>query len=128
MPPLNGENWSSASSRTVRLPSVLARGLHGLLQGRALHLADPFKRRNALARDRLELRPQLGRILGDELGPIARPAVHTIRPHTERVQASTAEIARLRPIVVNVVLYDRLAKQWGRVHDAFPPTDGARRQ
>ena len=25
---------------------------------------------------------------------------------------------------VNVVLYDRVAKRWGRVHGAFPPTDG----
>ena len=25
---------------------------------------------------------------------------------------------------VNVVLYDRLAKRWGRVRDAYPPTDG----
>ena len=28
---------------------------------------------------------------------------------------------------VNVVLYDRIAKRWGRVRDAFPPTDGALR-
>ena len=26
--------------------------------------------------------------------------------------------------VVNVVLYDRIAKRWGRVRDAFPPSDG----
>ena len=25
---------------------------------------------------------------------------------------------------VNVVLYDRIAKRWGSVRDAFPPTDG----
>ena len=25
---------------------------------------------------------------------------------------------------VNVVLYDRTAKRWARVRDAFPPTDG----
>ena len=24
---------------------------------------------------------------------------------------------------VNVVCYDRIAKRWGRVRDAFPPTD-----
>ena len=24
----------------------------------------------------------------------------------------------------NVVLYDRIAKRWGHVRDAFPPTDG----
>ena len=32
--------------------------------------------------------------------------------------------ARTWPARVNVVLYDRIAKRWASVRDAFPPTDG----
>ena len=36
--------------------------------------ADAFERRDALARDGLELGAKLGRVVGDQLGPVTRPA------------------------------------------------------
>ena len=40
----------------------------------APHLADAFERRDTLAGDGLELVPELGRVVGDQLGAVPRPA------------------------------------------------------
>ena len=55
-------------------PSTLQLGFRDLLQVRALHLTDPFERRDTLSGDRFELHPNLRRVVGDELGPVARTA------------------------------------------------------
>ena len=47
------------------------RSLGCLSRRLALHLPDPFERGDPLAGDGLELRPQLGRVVGDQFGPVA---------------------------------------------------------
>ena len=80
LPVLRGRNRTVPIPRGVRpsaapaSPSTLQLGFRGLLQGRALHLTDPFERRDTLSGDRFELRPNLRRVVGDELGPVARTA------------------------------------------------------
>ena len=54
------------------LPGAARLGFHSLVRPLARHLADAFERRNPLSRDGLELRPELGCVVGDELGAVAR--------------------------------------------------------
>ena len=56
--------WRSTGRARLR---VLPRRL-------AFHLADAFERSDPLAADGLELDPEIGRVVGDQFRPVARPA------------------------------------------------------
>ena len=55
-------------------PSARPPGLCVLARRLARHLPDPLQRRDPFPRDGLKLGPELGRVVGDQLGPVARPA------------------------------------------------------
>ena len=58
----------------LALPSVLTSGLDSLAGSLARHLVNAFEHSDALAGDGLDLGAKFGRVVGDRLCPVARPA------------------------------------------------------